>query len=517
MVLGVTESVQVESSVNGQQSQNGQAPQLSLATEAARNLATTTKSVPQMQSITSRWLLRVLPWVEAVGGTFRVNRRASYAVGDGRINIKMNGDADIQITSGDLRELPMLRKFIEHPEVLSDIANQFEQREIDPGSIIVQEGDSADALYVIAHGKAKKIGPGKYGNPTELATLTDGQYFGDHELVYDNDAWAYTVQAVSHCKVLVLSDRAFQQIIDRSEPLRDCVDQFKANAETAQNEHGEANINVTAGHAQEQLLEGTFADYELTPREYQLSVAQAVLRVQTRVADLYNNPMNQVEEQLRLTIEGLRELQESEMVNNPGFGLLHNADFEQRISTRTGPPTPDDLDELLTVVWKEPDVLLAHPRTIAAFGRECNRRGLYPQSIDVNGHLVPAWRGIPVLPCNKIGVDPRYNTSSILLLRTGMEKQGVIGLHQTGLPDEVQPGLNVRFMGIDEKAIMSYLVTAYYSAAIMTPDAIGILENVEVGRYDDLPGSVNSQPPESAGSSSSSKQSSSSASSRKSK
>ncbi len=31
--------------------------QLSLGTAAARNLATTTKSVPQMQGITSRWLL----------------------------------------------------------------------------------------------------------------------------------------------------------------------------------------------------------------------------------------------------------------------------------------------------------------------------------------------------------------------------------------------------------------------------------------------------------------------------
>ncbi|SFD99493.1 hypothetical protein SAMN04487819_106157, partial [Actinopolyspora alba] len=35
---------------------------LSLGTEAARNLATTTKSAPQMQGITSRWLLRMLPW-----------------------------------------------------------------------------------------------------------------------------------------------------------------------------------------------------------------------------------------------------------------------------------------------------------------------------------------------------------------------------------------------------------------------------------------------------------------------
>ena len=35
--------------------------QQSLATEAARKLAHTTKSEPQMQGISSRWLLKLLP------------------------------------------------------------------------------------------------------------------------------------------------------------------------------------------------------------------------------------------------------------------------------------------------------------------------------------------------------------------------------------------------------------------------------------------------------------------------
>ena len=62
-----------------------QAARLSLSTAAARNLATTTKSAPQMQGISSRWLLRQLQWVSVQGGVFRVNRRLSYSVGDGRV------------------------------------------------------------------------------------------------------------------------------------------------------------------------------------------------------------------------------------------------------------------------------------------------------------------------------------------------------------------------------------------------------------------------------------------------
>jgi CRP-like cAMP-binding protein len=490
VVCGVTESVQVESGVNGQQPQNGQRPQLTLATDAARNLATTTKSVPQMQEITSRWLLRVLPWVEAAGGTFRVNRRASYTVGDGRVTFEMNGDAQIKVRPDELRELPMLKDFTEHPDTLTDLANQFEQRDIERGSTLVREGDPANELFVIAHGRVNVIGPGKYDDRVVLGVLSDGEYFGDRQLVQRDDEthdnWPYTVTAVTPCKVMVISEQAFYRVVDQSDPLRETIRRFRATLDQPQNEHGEALIELSAHHPQEYPLDGTYVDYELSPREYQLSVAQTVLRVHTRVADLYNNPMNQFEEQLRLTIEALREKQEHELINNKDFGLLHQTAFEQRINTRTGPPTPDDLDGLLATVWKEPDVLLAHPRAIAAFGRECSRRGIYPHNVDLGGHKMPAWRGIPLLPCSKIPVD-KYQTSSILLMRTGLEKQGVIGLHQTGLPDEVQPGLNVRFMSIDEKAIMRYLVSAYYSAAIMVPDAIGILENVEVAHYDDLP------------------------------
>jgi CRP-like cAMP-binding protein len=467
--------------VQAEPSENGQPPQLSLSTAAARNLATTTKSVPQMQAISTRWLLRVLPWVEASGGTFRVNRRLSYAVGDGRVTFDTRG-AEVRVIPDKLRELGVLHDFTD-TEVLDGLARRFTQREFAAGSTIVQEGQPADQVIVIAHGKADKIGRGEYGDPTRLEGLTDGDFFGDQEWVEGQGTWSYTVRAVTPCTVMVLSRQALEEVVGRSEALRDHVEQFRTRPEKPTNEYGEARIELTAGHDQHADLTPTFVDYEIDPREYELSVAQTVLRVHTRVADLFNNPMNQVEQQLRLTIEALRERQEDELMTNGDIGLLNNADFSQRISTLTGPPTPDDMDELLSTVWKDPTVFLAHPRTIAAFGRECSNRGVYPQNIDLHGHLVPAWRGIPLLPCNKIPIS-ETQTSSILLMRTGMERQGVIGLHQTGIPDEVQPSLNARFMGVNEKGIIEYLVTAYYSVAVLVPDALGILENVELGRHD---------------------------------
>lgn len=451
--------------------------QLSLGTDAARNLATTTKTVPQMQEISSRWLLRMLPWVQVSGGTYRVNRRLSYTVGDGRVSFTSVG-TEVRVVSAELRELPSLRHF-DDPEVLQALSERFTQREFTAGEVLVQSGRPADEVVLIAHGKVNKVGTGPYGDQVVLAVLAGGDHFGDETLAAPQGDWDFTVKAVTSGTAMVLSREAFREVADQSEGLRAHLRQVQAGPRGPQNKYGEAAIETAAGHAGEADLPGTFVDYELGPREYELSVAQTVLRVHSRVADLYNDPMDQVEQQLRLTIEALRERQEHEMINNPEFGLLHNADLKQRIHTRSGPPTPDDLDELLSRRRKT-RFFLAHPHAIAAFGRECNRRGLYPLGVDIGGNMVPAWRGVPIFSCNKIPITGA-RTTSILALRTGEEDQGVVGLHQTGIPDEYQPSLSVRFMGINEKAIISYLVSAYYSVAVLVPDALGILEDVELG------------------------------------
>jgi hypothetical protein len=454
-------------------------PASSLGTAAARNLATTTKSVPQMQAITSRWLLRMLPWVQASGGVYRVNRRLTYTLGDGRVSF-INEGTQIRVVPGKLRELSPLRGFTDDT-VLAALADRFVRREFAAGEVLVEFGHQAEEIFLIVHGKVSKLGVGEYGDPMVLDGLADGDYFGDQVLVSPEPGlWECTVRADTAGTVLTLSRQSFQELVAGSEELQAHLQRAQADPERPQNAYGEASIDLASGHHGEPELPATFVDYELRPREYELSVAQTVLRVHTRVADLYNQPMNQVEQQLRLTVEALRERQEHELVNNREFGLLHNADRKHRIPTRTGPPTPDDFDELLSIVWKDPALFLAHPRTIAAFGRECTHRGVYPTSVDIAGHHVPAWRGVPILPCNKIPVT-KTRASSVLLMRTGEESQGVIGLFQTGLPDEYQPGLSVRFMGINDKAVISYLVSAYYSAAVLVPDALGILENAEIG------------------------------------
>ncbi|MCK1797712.1 cyclic nucleotide-binding domain-containing protein [Streptomyces sp. XM4193] len=452
------------------------APGSSLNTAAARTLATTTKTPPQMQGISTRWLLRILPWVEVSGGTYRVNRRLTHTLGNGRVEFISTG-AEVRVIPAELTELPALHGF-EGTDELQALAARCVQREYAAGERIVDGGSPVEEVLLIAHGKINKVGAGEYDGETNLGVLADGDWAGDQALTDREGRWDCSLRSLTRCTVLALPVTEFRAVAEQSAPLRAHLEGLLSRLMPRQNKRGEADIELASGHEGELELPGTFVDYDVSPREYELSVAQTVLRVHSRVADLYNEPMNQVEEQLRLTVQALRERQEHELVNNRQFGLLHNADLGQRLHTRTGPPTPDDLDDLITRRRKT-QFLLAHPRTIAAIGRECSSRGIYPGHAEVDGSAVRTWRGIPLLPCNKIPISKNH-TSSVLAMRLGQENQGVVGLHQTGIPDEIEPSLNARFMGINDKAVMSYLVSVYFSAAVLVPDALGILEDVEI-------------------------------------
>jgi hypothetical protein len=247
----------------------------------------------------------------------------------------------------------------------------------------------------------------------------------------------------------------------------------------------EASFKFLANHTEDDTLPKTSAkrhEFDFDQDQIELDGVQAILQLHSRVADLYNKPFEQVGQQIRLTVEGLRETQEYEMVNNPKFGLLASAVDSQRIESVR--PTPDALDNLISL-RRNTQFLFAHPQTVVAFGHECNKQGLNIQNIPFQDNLVPSWRGIPLLSCNKSPVT-KEGGSSIIAVRTGKDNQGVIGLRPRVLLDQFEPGVNIRFMNINEQTIISYLVSAYFSVAVLIPSALGVLSVnnvVEAGNH----------------------------------
>ena len=461
-------------------------PNNSLSARSARNLATATVTVPQMVEITPRWLHRLLPWVDVDGGVYRVNRRKIVVARPRKIPVQLEGDKE-SVNAPALRNIPIFSGLDD--ATVHTLASKLNTEKYAAGTVIAKEGDPAAKLYIIVQGKIESSIIGPHGDKIRQSLLSDGSYFGD-EAFHSTSSKSATVKTLTPTVVLTV-DRS---VVDNDASLREAVlatlralPERKAYA----NEYGESRIDLLAGHSGETRLPATFVDYEEHPREYHLTSIQTVLHTPTRVTDLYSNKIDQLREQIRLTVEAVKEREEWELINNPEFGLLHEVAPSFKIPTRSGPPTPDDLDELLSLIWKKPAFFLAHPKAIAAFGRECTRRGVPPPTVHLFGSPFLTWRGVPLIPSDKLQINGKSNigsglgSTSILLLRVGESEQGVVGLQKAGVTGEVEPGLSVRYMGTNENSIASHLVTRYFSASVLNEDAIARLDNVLVGRYHD--------------------------------
>lgn len=464
--------------------------QRSVTTSVARNLATTTKTSPKMMSITPRWMLSLLPWVQVNGGTYRVNRTKVELSKAERIGVDINGEV-ARFSPESLRSVPLFSRLPD--AIITRMAGRFKTETVSLGNKLLVEGEDRSKFFIIAQGQVEVLSKGVHGSNLRIALLNEGEFFGETDLVSDKPS-EVTVRTITPCVLLTFSrkdlDAVLQELTSLNDEFKRAI-QEHAELRSTVNRYGERNIDLVSGFAENMEIPETFVDYSAHPREYSLSAVQTIVRVHTRVSDLYNGPFDQLQEQMRLTVEGIKERQEWELINSTKFGLIHSVDPAMRISTRYGAPTPDDLDELLALVWKKPAFFLAHPKAIAAFERECTWRGVPPVTTLLFGSPVITWRGVPLVPCDKLEMKSRYQsnqwfgTTSILLLRVGEADQGVVGLHQTGIPGEIMPSLSARLMGTDSLGVASYLLTLYFSCAVLTDDALGVLENVEVGYYHD--------------------------------
>jgi Phage capsid-like protein len=271
-------------------------------------------------------------------------------------------------------------------------------------------------------------------------------------------------------------------------------------------------------------LPPSVAMFDPAPQEVQLEPVQAIVRTQPRVADLFSDTHDQLQWQLKLSAEFLYEAKEDLVFNHPAHGLVHNVDPSMTFQVE-GPPSPDVLDDLLARAWKRPDCFLMHPDALAQFHKQASAQGLPLEPLEIFGSSFSSWRGLPILPTNKLGVtgaEPGGGGSSdaaragqggaaagegggteapawlvadekgtdedaaaerpargrgstdVLLLRMGLENQGVVNLHAAGTSTHPElPFITVEFMGMrDEGGVSSYLLTTYTAVAVLSPGAL---------------------------------------------
>ena len=74
---------------------------------------------------------------------------------------------------------------------------------------------------------------------------------------------------------------------------------------------GETPLDILCSQTKKSdIIPDGYVEYEAEPREYRLNSISTIINVNTAVEDVYSSPYDQVQEQLGLAIESLRERQE---------------------------------------------------------------------------------------------------------------------------------------------------------------------------------------------------------------
>src|SRR5580704_3232114 len=215
--------------------------QRSVTTSVAKNLANTTKTRPQMMSSTPRWLLSLLPWVQVDGGTYRVNRTKVELPKAERIGVDFSGAA-ASFPTESLRSVPLFSKLPE--SVISRMASRFKTEEVSLGNKLLVEGEDRSKFFIIAQGQVEVLSKGVHGSDLRIALLTDGEYFGETDLVSDKPS-DVTVRTITPCVLVTLSrkdlDAALAETPNLNDEFRKAIADHLELRSTV-NRYGERNI-----------------------------------------------------------------------------------------------------------------------------------------------------------------------------------------------------------------------------------------------------------------------------------
>jgi CRP-like cAMP-binding protein len=112
---------------------------------------------------------------------------------------------------------PLFKPF-DHKQQM-DLLGRFEGHEVEPGTVLIREGDIGKGLFVILLGDVEVVRSDTTGRERVLARLGAGELFGEMALLGEQATNA-TVRAVSPTTILFLGRDYFRRLVDALPPLR---------------------------------------------------------------------------------------------------------------------------------------------------------------------------------------------------------------------------------------------------------------------------------------------------------
>lgn len=99
------------------------------------------------------------------------------------------------------------------PQELEALANSSVMRNYPKNTVIINENDFADSLYIIESGRVKVYCSDKNGKEFIMNTLTEGDYFGELALL-DDDKRSASVRTMEKSNFCIIYKEDFQKVLD---------------------------------------------------------------------------------------------------------------------------------------------------------------------------------------------------------------------------------------------------------------------------------------------------------------
>jgi HlyB family type I secretion system ABC transporter len=162
--------------------------------------------------------------------------------------VRASGDVEVvrldrSVFEALLRRRPEVRKFFElqsrhrnlqfffrqftvfaklPPEVLNDLLANLEPIEFRQGDVVIREGEPPGPMYIIEEGRCR-IHIGVDGRRRNVAFLRRGEFFGELSVLRDQPRDS-TVEAVTNCRLLRLTQQTYQELLEQHQAFRDEIE-----------------------------------------------------------------------------------------------------------------------------------------------------------------------------------------------------------------------------------------------------------------------------------------------------
>ncbi|MGM0521527.1 MAG: ATP-binding cassette domain-containing protein [Pseudomonadota bacterium] len=125
---------------------------------------------------------------------------------------------EVSVSGHRLRAIPLLDSLDE--SMLEDIANFFVTQHFDTQERIITEGEDGDTFYLIVRGSVGVLKKESEEVTNRIATLSDGDFFGEIALLEDVPRTA-TIEADTPVILLALQRKVFQSLLNQAPHLKE--------------------------------------------------------------------------------------------------------------------------------------------------------------------------------------------------------------------------------------------------------------------------------------------------------